>query len=249
MSSYGDSTVPAVGQTCIILAGGLGTRLRSAVPDRPKCLAPVGDRPFLDHQIEALLRAGVTDIVLSLGHGADQVLESMTRPVCARWPVRHVVEPRPLGTGGAIRFAMDHFGLDECWVANGDTYLTGSMAPLQQPLARASGELLRMATVTVPDRSRFGGVATDSQGFVSGFVDKGHQGPGVINAGLYRLSRRALPDSPAVLSLENDVLPGLVAQHAVRSVMLSGSFIDIGVPEDYRRFCAEQGAAPLQLDR
>lgn len=234
--------MPAV-QTCIVLAGGLGTRLRSAVPDRPKCLAPVAGRPFLDFQIEALLRAGVTDIVLSLGHGAEQVVAAVQRPERAGWPVRHVVEPQPLGTGGAIRFAMDALGLDEVWVANGDTYLSGSLAPLHAPLRRADGEQLRMATVAVPDRARFGGVHTDGQGRVTGFLDKGHQGPGVINAGLYRLCRAALPAGSGVLSLENDVLPGLVAQRAVQAVAVDGSFIDIGVPDDYHRFCAEHGAA------
>jgi D-glycero-alpha-D-manno-heptose 1-phosphate guanylyltransferase len=230
-------------QTCIILAGGLGTRLRSTLPDVPKCLAPVGGRPFLDFQIESLLRSGVSEIVLALGYGADQVITSLRRPIVNQWPVRYVVEPCALGTGGAIRFAMDKLNINEAWVSNGDTYLSGDLGKMISPLRVAEKEGFRMATVNVPDRFRFGGVEIDDYGWVKGFVDKGQHGPGSINAGLYRLSREALPAGEGALSLENDVLPGLVAQGKVRDCPIDGTFIDIGVPEDYFRFCAQHSRA------
>jgi D-glycero-alpha-D-manno-heptose 1-phosphate guanylyltransferase len=228
-------------QTCVILAGGLGTRLRQAVADLPKCLAPVGSRPFLEIQIGALEAAGVDQVVLSLGYLAEQVVEA-TRQMPVRVPIRHVVEPSLLGTGGAIAFAMDQLGLDEALVANGDTYLDGDISGMLRPLRQSDGELLRMAVVEVPDRGRFGGVQHDATGRVLGFLEKGQQGPGAINAGLYRLSRRALPvSSQAPYSLETAVLPGLVEGRAVTAWTVSGSFIDIGVPEDYFRFCARHG--------
>ncbi len=225
--------------TCIILAGGLGTRLRGVVGDRPKCLAPIGARPFLAIQLDTLFAAGVGEVVLSLGFGAEQVIDAV-RADAARRPIRWVVEPALLGTGGAIAHVLDALALDEAWVANGDTYLDGDLSALHPPLDRAGGERLRMALVTVPDRGRFGGVEVDAQGRVSGFLEKGQQGPGLINAGLYRLARAALPASRVgAYSLEADVLPGLVAQGAVTGCALPGRFTDIGVPEDYRRFCAE----------
>ncbi len=227
--------------SCIVLAGGLGTRLRGVVGTLPKCLAPVGRRPFLALQLEALRAAGITDVVLSLGYGAQQVIDAIGTLASAT-PVRWVVEREPLGTGGAIAHAMDALALDECWVANGDTYLEANVSELIPPLDRAGGELLRMALVRVDDRSRFGGVTVSADRRVTGFVEKGRGGPGCINAGLYRLARAALPAAlRGAFSLEQDVLPALAAQGAVTALELHGRFTDIGVPEDYRRFCAEHG--------
>ncbi len=228
-------------QTCIILAGGLGTRLRSVVADLPKCLAPVGSRPFLDIQIRQLASAGVTDVVLSLGHLAHLVIEAVPSRVASA-QVRHVVEPELLGTGGAIQYALDQLGLDEVIVANGDTYLEGDLVRMLDPLDRASGELLRMAIVEVPDRARFGGVAVADDSRVIGFLEKGQQGRGFINAGMYRLCRDALLSGHVgAYSLETAVLPDLVTQSHVRACAISGEFIDIGIPDDYRRFCEQHG--------
>jgi D-glycero-alpha-D-manno-heptose 1-phosphate guanylyltransferase len=228
-------------QVCIVLAGGLGTRLRSAVADRPKCLAPIGSRPFLQIELESLLAAGVDEVVLSLGHMADLVVaESRRWPLQGR--IRHVIETSPLGTGGAIAHAMDSLGLEEVLVANGDTHLDGKIAGMLAALDRGAGERLRMALVHVIDRGRFGGVEIDSSARVGRFLEKGQHGPGLINAGLYRLLRTALPDRhPGSYSLEADVLPTLVAQRAVTALPIDGRFTDIGVPDDYFRFCAEHG--------
>jgi D-glycero-alpha-D-manno-heptose 1-phosphate guanylyltransferase len=226
-------------QTCLILAGGLGTRLRGVLHDRPKCLAPVGDRTFLDIQMERLAEAGVTEILLSLGHGAQLViewLEGNPAPV----PVRYEVERDPLGTGGAIARALEVFGLEETLVANGDTYLDGDLATMFLPLDRQRQELFRMATVSVPDRHRFGGVESDAAGRVERFLEKGRHDSGPINAGLYRLCDAAIPKgSTGAFSLEHDVLPSLVNARTVTLAAVNGTFIDIGVPADYERFRAE----------
>ncbi len=230
-------------QICVILAGGLGTRLRSVVSDVPKCLAPVGDRTFLDVQIARLAAEGVQEVVLSLGYLADTVIAAVQR-VDHGIPVRCVVEPQLLGTGGAIAHVLQTCDLDEVLVANGDTYLDGDLSSLLAPLDQAGGECLRMAAVQVPDRARFGGIEIDPNSRVTGFVEKGHAGAGLINAGLYRLSRKALPTRQAatVYSLEADVLPSLVKARGVRAQVIAAEFIDIGVPEDYRRFCDAHGS-------
>jgi D-glycero-alpha-D-manno-heptose 1-phosphate guanylyltransferase len=232
---------PRQRQTCIVLAGGLGTRLRSAVAGLPKCLAPVDGRPFIEIQVAALLRAGVDEVVLSLGFMADKVIEAVGR-MDGRQRVRHVVEAELQGTGGAIAFAMDRLGLEEALVTNGDSYLDGDIGGMLAPLDAGAGELFRMAVVRVPDRGRFGGVQIDRQGHLLGFVEKGQQGPGEINAGLYRLRRDALPTGHSgAFSLEAEVLPGLVRRGAVRALSVTGNFTDIGVPDDYFRFCARHG--------
>jgi D-glycero-alpha-D-manno-heptose 1-phosphate guanylyltransferase len=156
--------------------------------------------------------------------------------------VRHVVERELLGTGGAIAHALDTLGLDEVIVANGDTYLDGDLAAMLTPLDREHGELFRIAVVEVPSRARFGGVELDATGRVACFLEKGQAGAGFINAGLYRLCRSALPSGRSgAYSLEVDVLPGLVHEQHVQAGVISGSFIDIGVPEDYRLFCETHG--------
>lgn len=228
-------------QTCVILAGGLGTRLKSVVADLPKCLAPVGSRPFLDIQIHSLARAGVNDVVLSLGHLANLVIEAVGTQLAGA-SIRHVVERELLGTGGAIAHVLDTLGLDEVLVANGDTFLEGDLAAMLVPLDRAGGELFRMAVVEVPDRARFGGVRFEPSGRVTGFLEKGQTGSGYINAGLYRLCRDALPRARVgAYSLESDVLPGIVGSRGVRACVIEGEFIDIGVPDDYRLFCTRHG--------
>jgi D-glycero-alpha-D-manno-heptose 1-phosphate guanylyltransferase len=227
---------------CIVLAGGLGTRLRGTVGDVPKCLAPVGARSFLDIQLDTLFAAGVGEVVLSLGHLAEQVVAVVQARHAGR-PVRWVVEPALLGTGGAIAHVMDTLHLDEALVVNGDTHLDGDLSGMLAPLHRDRGELFRMALVQVPDRTRFGGVEVDADGRVRGFLEKGRRDAGAINAGFYRLARAALPVArTGAYSLEADVLPGLVAQGAVRAMAINGRFIDIGVPEDYFRFCATHGS-------
>ena len=225
-------------QLCVILAGGLGTRLRSAIGDLPKSLAPVGHRTFLELQIIRLAEAGITGVALSLGHRATDVIDATAQMVLPI-PTRYVQEPKPLGTGGAIQYTLDTLGLDEVLVANGDTFLDGDLSAMLEPLRRDSGELVRMAAVNVPDRSRFGGIITGKHDKVVGFLEKGQSGAGLINAGLYRLCRQAFSGHAGTYSLEQQLLPILVEQGHVTLAQLDGSFIDIGVPDDYKRFCAQ----------
>jgi D-glycero-alpha-D-manno-heptose 1-phosphate guanylyltransferase len=228
----------AVISACIVLAGGLGTRLRPVLTDRPKCLAPVGQRPFLALQLEMLASHGIQHFVLSLGHLAPMVLRAI-EPLRSHLRIDAVTEPEPLGTGGAILQTMTGAGLTECVVTNGDTWVDADLSGLIAPLDPAAQEKLRMGCTVVPDRSRYGGVAFEGSGLVAGFLPKGAEGSGPINAGLYRVHRSAFDGWPAgsAFSLETDVLPGLIAAGAVSATPLDGAFIDIGVPEDYRRFC------------
>jgi D-glycero-alpha-D-manno-heptose 1-phosphate guanylyltransferase len=227
--------------TCIVLAGGLGTRLRPVLSDRPKCLAPVGDSNVLALQMDALARRGVTRFVLALGHLAPAVLAAV-EPLRARFAIEAVVEPQALGTGGALLHAMAECGLGECLAANGDTWLDAELGALLRPLDLAGGERVRMGCAVVDDASRYGAVRIGAGGRVEGFAPRGRPGGALINAGLYRLHRSIFDGQRAgtSFSLEAEVLPALAADGSLRAVPLPGGFIDIGVPDDYRRFCERQ---------
>jgi D-glycero-alpha-D-manno-heptose 1-phosphate guanylyltransferase len=132
---------------------------------------------------------------------------------------------------------MDEFRLDEALIVNGDSFLGGSLSAMLTPLNLAGGELMRIATVKVLDRARFGGIELDAAHHVTAFLEKGQSGPGLINAGLYRLHRSALEFwGPGPFSIETQLLPFLVRRRAVYSAELSGPFIDIGIPVDYHLF-------------
>jgi len=184
-----------------------------------------------------LATRGIDRFVLSLGHLAPMVQRAI-EPLQERLRIDAVTEPEPLGTGGAILYTMHAAQLQECLVTNGDTWLDADLSGLMAPLNPAAHEKLRMGCTVVADRSRYGGVAFEGSGLVAGFLPKGAEGSGPINAGFYRVHRSAF-DGWSVgssFSLELDVLPGLVAAGAVSATPLDGAFIDIGVPEDYRRF-------------
>lgn len=223
--------------TCIVLAGGLGTRLQSVLIDKPKSLAPVDGVPFIERQISSLAKRGVSNFLISLGYGADQVIDSI-----AKWSspynISYVIETQPLGTGGAIKFAMNSFNLEETLVVNGDTFLSGTLSKMLEPLNFSKNEKVRCGLINVPDRERYGGVDITSEGLVTQFIEKGSSGGGLINAGIYRVGINAFEGVCEVaFSFETQVLPSLSKQHYLSGEILSGKFIDIGVPEDYKLFC------------
>jgi D-glycero-alpha-D-manno-heptose 1-phosphate guanylyltransferase len=227
-----------VNTTAIILAGGRGERLRPVLGDLPKCLAPIAGAPFLDWLLRSLSCQRIERYVLSLGFGADQVIKFVKK---SRWyrdlDITYITEEMPLGTGGAVSFAMDRMALEEALIVNGDTFISGSFDPLLRPLDLESNELLRVAAVPVVDRRRFGGLTISEDYRVTGFSEKGLSGAGLINAGVYRIHRQALAKTTLrVYAIEQDLMPILVTNGLVRAGLLKGSFIDIGVPDDYRQF-------------
>lgn len=222
---------------CIILAGGLGVRLQSILAGRPKCLAPVHGHPFLTWQIRSLAARGIESFVLALGHGSNQV-KSYLPSLPSHPHINCVTEPEPLGTGGAVRYAMSHLEALEALVINGDTFLGGSIIEMLRPLNIENGELTRMATVKVKDCERFGGMSINGNNHVTTFIEKGHSGPGLINAGFYRINRAAFnAEDAGSFSLETKILPRLAHNGNLTACAMEGPFIDIGVPDDYNFFC------------
>lgn len=215
----------------IVLAGGLGTRLRPVVADRPKVLAPVAGRPFLHWLLQGLARQGILRTVLATGYMAEAVRESVGEAF-AGLAVAYSHETTPLGTGGAIYAALAHCSGARVAVLNGDSWLGLDLAGLA---AAAPGADLVVAARPVADRARYGSLRT-AAGRLLGMAEKGVGGPGLINAGLYRLGRDlpARRPQPPAFSFETAVLADPAGLDA-RVYVTEAPFIDIGTPEDYAR--------------
>ena len=231
----------------VILCGGLGTRLQPVLAGVPKGLAPVGDRPFLEIQIELLREQGARHFVLCVGHLAEQIQQTFGDG--RRWGVRidySLEGEQLLGTGGALKLA-ERFFQPRALVLNGDTYLAINYELLLKHHLKEKQRSHVPATLTLAradDAKRFGTVLLDDSGrFLTGFREKDATAAGVgwLNAGAYVLERTLLdgmrPNEPA--SLERDVFPGaLRAGGKVAALTCSQPFYDIGTPGDWQRFVA-----------
>jgi D,D-heptose 1,7-bisphosphate phosphatase len=239
---------------CVILVGGLGTRLGSLTTDMPKPLLSCGGRPFLAWVLRELCRYGIDDIVLLAGYKSERI-ETFARDIVKRLPkpvsIRVSVETEPAGTAGAVSQARAH--LDETFLLiNGDSWFDTDLAHLFAAASRETDGkcLCCMLLRRMPDCSRYGTVVLRN-GQVAAFREKqagtgGGNKVGLINAGIYLLHRNILPHLPAKGSLETEVLPALAQMGCVSGVVRDGYFIDIGIPADYRRADDE---LPKQLSR
>lgn len=223
----------------IILAGGFGTRLRSVVSDVPKPLAPIKDRPFMAWLCDVLIAQGVTGITFSVHHQWEKIRDYFDANPPAV-PVNYAVEDKPLGTGGAIAFAMKQAAPEApVLVLNGDTFVSVDYKKLYaQHLSHRAQ--MSMVLRAVPDTGRYGDVVTEN-GVVTAFKPGTAGKAGYINAGVYVLSPGifAAHAMPEAFSFEQDFMPSKVAALAPRSFMAEDYFIDIGIPEDYARACLE----------
>lgn len=211
----------------IVLAGGFGTRLRGAIGDLPKPMAPVAGRPFLEWQLDALARRGIRRVILSVGFRREAI-ETHFGASYAGMQIAYAREIEPLGTGGAIRAALRHLRGEAAFVLNGDTLIR---APLGQMDLRRDCRLC-LLVARVEDASRFGTVAVEG-GFVRAFLEKSGAGPGLVNSGVYRIDRDLLEGIglPEKFSFERDFMEPGVARLAIAAVVTDEPFIDIGIPE------------------
>lgn len=219
--------------TAVILAGGLGTRLRATVGDRPKVLAEVRGRPFLAYLLDRLSDAGIGEIVVSIGYRGGDVRAAFGNAYRGR-PLRYAEETSPLGTAGALSAVVPQLRSDPVLVLNGDSCCEVDLADLWRwHAARAARGTICLTRVA--DTRRFGRVTVDDGGVVERFVEKGDsEGAGWINAGVYVFARAVLaaipPDRP--VSLEREVLPAWIGR-GLYGRCVDGRFIDIGTAESY----------------
>ena len=216
----------------IVLAGGLGTRLREAVPDRPKCLSPVGGKPFLKYLLDLLDSRGFSRVVLSLGYKSEQVIRWVTANKTWSFGIGFSVEREALGTGGAILHALPMTRDERVYVFNGDTVFNADYERLSLLQGRVAVALRK-----VDDTGRYGRVRLSDDDVIEAFAEKGAAGEGLINAGVYLVDRRLFGDLAleGKFSFEKDVLEPLAGEGMVSGAVFDGYFLDIGIPEDYRK--------------
>jgi NDP-sugar pyrophosphorylase family protein len=222
----------------LILAGGLGTRLRPLVADRPKSMAQIGSQPFLAYQLALLQRQGFTDIILCTGHMSQAIEEYFGDGEDLGVHITYSMEEKPLGTAGAIKHAA-HLVNSTFLILNGDTYVQADL----QDLVHFHQNRSALATIglsQVGDPSRSGLVQVDHTGRVVRFIEKGAvQGDSdTVSAGVYVFEPEALDFIPADrnVSLELEVFPHLVEMGVpLYGYTLGEPFVDIGTPEGYQR--------------
>lgn len=228
----------------LILVGGLGTRLRSVVNEVPKPMAPIAGKPFLERQIAYLKSQGIEEIILLTGYRSE-LIESYFGDG-KKWGVKISIsrESEPLGTGGAIALAMNRFPSDKYLVLNGDSLCLSQLGSFLEP---SSGSA-KIGLHYQDDLSRFGSVAIDSGGRVLEFREKSSpDADGYINAGIYLLDRKILENfSSQKFSLEKDVFQKMAVQGELRAQILTGPFIDIGIPSSFE---LAQSVVPEWLSR
>ncbi len=220
----------------IILAGGLGTRLRSVVADMPKCMAPVNNIPFINFIISYLKNEGVERFILSLGYKSEIVIEHINKTY-ADLDIEFVIEKEPLGTGGAVKLACSKVKGEHVLILNGDTLFNIDLKYFAEFHADKNAEFT-VALKEMKDFSRYGSVEIDTDLTLIAFNDKTNCKQGFINAGVYALHvnsflQKPLPD---VFSFEKDFLEKYIGNKRFFGLPCDYYFIDIGVPEDYERF-------------
>ena len=216
----------------IILAGGLGTRLREVVGDVPKPMALVKGKPFLELQLEFLIRQGFSRALLSIGYKGDVIANHFG----SRYRTLNLVyvrEDRPLGTGGAVRAALSFCQSEAVFVFNGDTYIDLDCSDILKYWAIKPRGVIVGRVVSNP--GRFGRLLLDGDNVIGIDNDCTATGDTIINAGCYLLPRDSLDTAPMTqpFSLERDFLPSCLPHNPFALHLMNGLFIDIGVPSDY----------------
>lgn len=224
----------------IILAGGLGTRLRPLISDVPKCLAPLNGKPFLHYLIAYLQKSGIESFIFSIGYLHEKI-EEYLKSDYAGLNYQLALEEEPLGTGGAIRLAIEKTKEKDLLVCNGDTMFKVDVKAL------AAFHLNKNAACTLSLKpmvnfDRYGAVTIDEDGSVESFKEKQFYQSGLINGGVYALNRNHFfsENLPKKFSFEKDYLEKKVNEGADTDSAIFGFiqdkyFIDIGIPEDYER--------------
>ncbi len=217
---------------CIILAGGFGTRLQSVVNDRPKCLATIGNNPFLEYLLSYLIQQGMQHVVLSLGY-KHELVEEWLLGYQSSLHITTVVEKEPLGTGGGIKLALQQTSESSVFVVNGDTFFPIQLEKLLH-IHQSREFKATLALKPLCDFDRYGSVEMKSHR-ITAFREKQFCTDGLINGGVYLLQRDVLNHFPEKFSFEKDFLEKEIRYDTIGGYVEDAYFIDIGVPEDYKR--------------
>ena len=232
----------------ILLCGGMGTRLRSVVADRPKPMADICGKPFLQYLLEMLRDKGITEVIFALGYMGEMIEEYFRDGSAFGLKIAYSYEEEPLGTGGAIRNALPKIMEEEVLVLNADTYFPMDYQGLYHFHQENDGDF-SLATRAVPDISRYGAVRRDAAGRILAWNEKLEDGgqplAGEINGGIYVMKKSLIAEIPeGKQSLEQDCVPKWLSEgKRIFGLPFEGYFMDIGIPKDYQQFITdvEQG--------
>lgn len=221
-------------ETILVLCGGLGTRLKSVTGELPKSMVDINGEPFINLLLSKLEKDGFRNVIFLLGyksHFMKTELSKMQKKYSIKF--KYSIEDQQLGTGGAVLNAINNFGLNEPFcVLNGDTWVDAKMSKIRNSFSPS------ITTIEVNKNTRYGGIEVKDNR-ITGFKEKTEiPKKTLINAGIYKLDRSCFVYiKKKIFSLEHDLFPLLVKHKFVNSVKIEGKFIDIGVPEDYTKFC------------
>jgi D-glycero-alpha-D-manno-heptose 1-phosphate guanylyltransferase len=219
----------------IILAGGLGTRLRSALPDLPKCMAPINGKPFISYVINYYQHQGIEQFIFSLGY-KHQVIQQYLNEHYPALDKKYVVETEPLGTGGGIRLACAAATQKTVLVLNGDTLFKINLAALAQ-FQQLQKARCTLSLKPMKKFDRYGVVSVNSQHQIECFQEKKYYDTGLINGGVYALAVDHFVEATTAgsFSFEKDFLESNFTDGRFYGYVENSYFIDIGIPEDYEK--------------
>ena len=220
----------------VILAGGFGTRVAEVLDGKPKLLAPIGGKPYLDFLLKWLVSFGARRIILALGHLAQEIEDYSNATSTGRLEIICAREPRPLGTAGALAFASVHIKSSLALVMNGDSFVDADLCKLIHRHNSFAGEATILCT-RVANAGRYGSIKITKDGYVESFREKTEiKSSGMINAGIYVVSGHIVDRVRKIQrgSLEKDVFQKLPVG-VLNTFSGNFNFLDIGTPEDYER--------------
>jgi len=217
----------------IVLAGGLGSRLRDLLPGIPKCMAPVKGKPFLTYILDYLSGQKIDKVILSVGYRKDQIISHFGNNY-ENLSIEYSIENEPLGTGGAVKLSFNYCKQDNVFVLNGDTYFLPELKEMEEMYFQTTADVT-IAVKEMADTGRYGRIMTDKDTRITDFREKDPiTTRGWINGGIYLLNRKifdALPEQK--FSLENDVFRKSCSKFNMQAYQTDAFFLDMGIPDDY----------------
>jgi len=217
----------------IVLAGGLGTRLQGILPDIPKCMAPIQGKPFLAYVFDYLISQKINKVILSVGYLNDQIIRYFGNNYQSLLIV-YSIEEEPLGTGGAIKSAINYCSQDQVFVINGDTYFIPDFEAIETKHIQTKADIT-IAVKYLTETDRYGLVQINKDGRITDFREKETlSSGGWINGGIYLIKKLVFDDfHEDKFSLENDVFKVSCSQINLQAFKTDTFFLDMGIPEDY----------------
>ena len=239
----------------ILLCGGLGTRLRSVVSDRPKPMADIAGKPFLHYLVKMLSKSGVKHLIFALGYMGEQIEAYFKSGEDYGLSISYSYEDSPLGTGGAIRNALSKVSEENVLVLNADTYFHTDYENLLSQQLKPQA-MMTIASRKIEDISRYGAILKDETGRILRWNEKMSSDQakvlrsGEINGGIYVMKKSLIEKIPeGKQSLENDCIPAWLKEGIFLQALPSdGYFMDIGIPEDYAQFRKDIESGTIEED-